>query len=261
MIESAADSTHRAVLALVDFLYVNWDKLLYCAIIVAAAFLLIRLLRSLVNRFGRERELSPGVIGFLNAVIKYCIIFFVAVNILGLFSFTYVYSLLLSLGLIGVVIALGSQTIIANLMGGAIVYLERPFRIGDIIKVGDNTGEVQKISFRSTALRSLDGLHTSVPNSAFLTQSIVNYTRTRSLLLRIPFVLPRSTDVSGLAEPVRRRIADLPGVRNDLDMHVYKAKFTPDNIEYQFHVWVNGPRDSERTTNAVIDAINEFFKK
>ncbi len=260
MLESATDSTTRAVVTIVDFLYDTWDKLLYTFIIVAIAFALIWVLRKITAKVGRERGLSTGTIGFLNGVIKYGILIFAIVNVLGVFSFTYVYSLILSLGLVSVVIALGSQTIISNLMGGIIVYAERPFHIGDVIKVGDNTGEVLGISFRSSTLRGLNGLNITVPNSTFLTAPIVNYTRTRSYLLKVPFVLPRAADVSKLVDAAGQRLSHLPGVRNDMDMHVFKSRMTPDNIDYEFHVWVKDPRDSETTASAVIDVVDDLFK-
>lgn len=261
MVQPATNTTTQAVVALVDFLAYNWDKLLYTLIIIVIAFVLIRVLRAITVKFARDKELTPGTVSFLNSIIKYGILFFAAINILGIYSFTYIYSLILSLGLISVVIALGSQTIISNLMGGVIVYLERPFRIGDIIKVGDNIGEVLGINFRTTTLRGLNGLNIVVPNSSFLTLPIVNYTRTQSYLLKVPFVLPRGADVSNLMSAIKAHIHALPGIRSDMDMHVYKSKITPDNIDYEFHLWVKDPRDSESATSAVIDVINDFYRK
>lgn len=259
MIESATDSTTQAVVTIVNFLAGNWDKLLYSFIIVIIAFVLIRVLRAINTQIGKEKALSQATINFLNGIIKYGILFFAAVNILGVYSFTYIYSLILSLGLISVVIALGSQTIISNLMGGAIVYLERPFKTGDIIEIGNNKGEVLAISFRTTTLKGLDGLDITIPNSSFLTMPIVNYTRTQSYLLKVPFIMPRTTDVSHLMDAIKRRIASIPGIREDKDMYIYKSSITPDNINYEFHVWVKDPRDSERATSAVIEAINSFY--
>ena len=168
MIESVADSTTKAVVFIVSFFSDNWDKIIYTFIIIIIAFILIRTFRAINTRIGKEKELSRGTVNFLNSVIKYGILFLAAINILGVYSFTYVYSLILSLGLISVVIALGSQTIISNLLGGVIVYLERPFKAGDIIKIGDNIGEVLGISFRTTAIKGLNGLNIVIPNSTFL---------------------------------------------------------------------------------------------
>lgn len=252
-------ATGQAMVAIIDFLYCYWDKLLYSLVMVIVALVLIRVSRPIMVRFGKERGLSPGNIGRLNAVIKYGVLLFAAVNVLGVYSFTYIYSLILSLGLISVVVALGSQNLISNLMGGVIVYLERPFHIGDIVKVGDNTGEVLGISFRTTALRGLNGLNIVVPNSMFLTVPIVNFTRTQSYLLKVPFVLPRTADVTPLADAIRQQVGSLAGIRSDLELRIYKSKLSPDNIDYECHLWVKDPRDSERTASAVIDVINDFY--
>ena len=259
MFESAADSTTKAVMIIVSFFSDNWDKLLYTFIIIVIAFVLIRTFRAINTRIGKEKELPAGTVSFLNSVIKYGILFFAAINILGVYSFTYIYSLILSLGLISVVIALGSQTIISNLLGGLIVYLERPFKAGDIIKIGDNIGEVLGISFRTTSLQGLNGLNIVIPNSTFLTMPIVNYTRTQSYLLKVPFVMPRNADISNLIDALRQRVASHPGIRTDMEMHVYKSSITPENINYEFHLWVKDPRDSERATSDIIDVVNSFY--
>src|SRR5258708_27818871 len=71
-------------------------------------------------------------------------------------------------GLTSLAIGLAFQDLLRNILAGIFLLVERPFRIGDVITVGDLTGSVQTIELRTTALRLGDGRLAVLPNlSAF----------------------------------------------------------------------------------------------
>ena len=76
-------------------------------------------------------------------------------------------------------LALTQQELIKNLFGGTILYLDRPFSVGDWIYTigGGIEGTVEKISFRLTIIRGFDKRPIYVPNATFLTASVVNASR------------------------------------------------------------------------------------
>lgn len=85
-----------------------------------------------------------------------------------------VVSLLAGLGIGGLAIALAAQDTFANLFGSITVIFDRPFQIGDIIKIGDAEGTVEAIGLRSTRLRSPTKTLISVPNSIMAKERIEN---------------------------------------------------------------------------------------
>ena len=76
-------------------------------------------------------------------------------------------------------VAISQQDFIKNLFGGVVLYLDRPFSVGDWIytKSGNIEGTVEKISFRLTLVRGFDKRPIYVPNSTFLTVAVVNASR------------------------------------------------------------------------------------
>ena len=76
-------------------------------------------------------------------------------------------------------IAISQQELIKNLFGGVVLYLDRPFSVGDWIYTvtGNIQGTVEKISFRLTVIRSFDKRPIYVPNSMFLSTAVVNGSR------------------------------------------------------------------------------------
>ena len=86
-------------------------------------------------------------------------------------------ALITSLGIGGLAFALAAQDTIANLFGSLVVVMDQPFRVGDTVKVGGNTGSVEDIGLRSTKIRLLDKSLVVVPNRTVASEAITNLTR------------------------------------------------------------------------------------
>jgi small-conductance mechanosensitive channel len=80
-------------------------------------------------------------------------------------------------GILSVAIGFASQTSASNLISGLFLLGEQPFGIGDVIKVGDITGEVLAIDLLSVKLRTFDNLYVRIPNENLLTAEVTTLTR------------------------------------------------------------------------------------
>ena len=83
-------------------------------------------------------------------------------------------SLLAGLGIGGIAIAMAAKDTIANIFGSLTVVADRPFSIGDWVKIKDVEGTVEHLGFRSTRVRTFYNSLVSVPNSILLTASVDN---------------------------------------------------------------------------------------
>ena len=86
-------------------------------------------------------------------------------------------SLLAGLSVGGLALGLAAQDTVANLFGAVAIFLDKPFHIGDRIRVEGVEGSVEAIGLRSTAVRSLDGHHVTIPNKLMGNAIITNITR------------------------------------------------------------------------------------
>jgi potassium efflux system protein len=69
----------------------------------------------------------------------------------------------------------GLQEIVANFICGLIILFERPFRVGDVVTIGDQTGSVTKIQIRATTITDWDRRELIVPNKEFITGKLINW--------------------------------------------------------------------------------------
>lgn len=95
-----------------------------------------------------------------------------------------VVSILAGLGLGGLALALAAQDTAANLFGSITILMDRPFNVGDFIKVTDTSGTVLDVGFRSTRIRTTENSVVTIPNSTMAKEKIENLTARNARRLR-----------------------------------------------------------------------------
>lgn len=108
-----------------------------------------------------------------------------------------------SLSIGGLAVGLAAQDTLANLFGAVAVLVDKPFHVGDEIKVEANEGTVEAVGLRSTRLRSADGYVIAVPNKTMGNASITNLTRRNSIRTTMNLALPQNLP----GEKIRRVLA------------------------------------------------------
>jgi MscS family membrane protein len=106
-----------------------------------------------------------------------------------------VLTLVTSLGIGGLAIALAAKETLENLFASFALMLDRPFTVGDSINVGGTEGTIEKVGFRSTRLRTFDGSMVTVPNRLLTSQSLDNLSERR--LRRARFFLRLAYNTPG----------------------------------------------------------------
>ena len=109
-------------------------------------------------------------------------------------------SLLAGLSVGGLALGLAAQDTIANLFGAVAIFLDKPFHLGDRIKVEGVDGQVEGIGLRSTRVRNLDGHHVTIPNKLMGNAIITNITRRPTIKTEMNIGLTYDTP----AEKVKR---------------------------------------------------------
>jgi len=157
----------------------GWTKIARVILAIAAAYGLYRLVDVLeyyLNRLVGKSEttlddmLVPIVRKALRLTIAIIAVLLISENILG----TNIKSLLLSAGVGGIAVALAAKDTIANFFGSITIFADRPFQMGELVKIGEHQGPIEEVGFRSTRIRTLQGHLVTIPNSVITTSSVEN---------------------------------------------------------------------------------------
>lgn len=119
-------------------------------------------------------------------------------------------AVLASLGIGGLALALAAKDTVANLFGSFTIFVDKPFVVGDRIKVKGYDGFVREVGIRSTRLQTLDGRTVTIPNQFVANESIVNVTSEPSRKITMDLGLTYDTPPQKMerAMEILREIAD-----------------------------------------------------
>jgi MscS family membrane protein len=158
------------------------------------------------------------------------------------------YSVVAGLGVGGLAVALAIRPTLENLIGGIMLYLDQPVRIGDFCSFGDKTGTVETIGIRTSKIRAMDRTLISIPNSALADMQLINWAKCDRMLITTTIGLRYETENDQLrhvlvkfremfhahpkidSETVRVRFADFGQSSLDIGVRIYAL--TRDFNEY-----------------------------
>jgi small-conductance mechanosensitive channel/CRP-like cAMP-binding protein len=146
----------------------------------AAILLSTALLVALVNRyvwdFYFEKKQQVTIPHFLREVVGGIIFLIVLLFVLsyGYHAEAQLKGLLAGSGVIAIILGFAGQSFFAGVIGGVAIQINRPYKVGDWLQVGERFAEVMEINWRSTRLRTNDAIYLDIPNSEMVSHTIVN---------------------------------------------------------------------------------------
>ena len=147
-------------------------------------------------------------------------------------------TLLAGLSVGGLALGLAAQDTIANMFGAVAILLDKPFHLGDRIRVESVDGMVEAIGLRSTRIRNLDGHHVTVPNKLMGNAIIINITRRPAIKTEMNIGLTYDTPVEKVkrATQLLEEIFQANPKTTDLIISFNKFADSALNI-FIVHVW------------------------
>ena len=157
-------------------------------------------------------HISEGVSSTFSLMIKYTIMF--VGFLFALFGAGIELSkVAVGIGALGVGVGFGLQNIVNNFVSGIILALERPIKIGDVVKVDDVEGVVENIGLRASQIRTWDGSDVLVPNGALISGKLTNRTFSDKLRrLDIELQLDKDTDIQKASNVILNTTRSIPEI-------------------------------------------------
>ncbi len=128
-------------------------------------------------------------------------------------------ALLAGVGIGGIAMAMAAKDFVANIFGGITVFIDRPFRVGDRVKVSGIDGTVSEIGIRSTRLITLEGRTVTIPNNQFTNTVVENVTAEPSRKIRIQLGLTYDAtpdDIQIALDTLQKIVEDHPHTEEDI---------------------------------------------
>ncbi len=153
-------------------------------------------------------------------------------------------AILAGLGIGGVAVALAAKDTLSNFFGSIAIFVDRPFRINDRIKVAGFDGTVTEIGLRTSRLRTLDGRIVTMPNANFSANAIENVSSEPSNKISAFVDLAHgagSLRVDGAIASIKTALREVPGLTGEPDAGVSSFSDIGIRLNYIFYVDKNAP--------------------
>ncbi len=149
-----------------------------------------------------DTDLDDTLLPMLRKIGKLFLVLIALIIVLDKFGYN-VASLVAGLGIGGLAVALAAQETLSNMFGGVTILTDKPFGIGNRIRVSGYDGFIKEIGIRSTKMTTLDGSELIIPNSTLAKEIIENVTREKSRRIKLVIGAEYSTPAKKLEKAIQ----------------------------------------------------------
>jgi len=217
------------------------SKLIIGAVVLSAFYfawlLLSPVLKMVFKRSGTNEMTST----FLSTLAKYSLLvvgFVTALDSMGI----KIGAVLASLGIAGLTIGFAARDSLSNVISGLLIFLDRPFVIGDIVEIEGFYGRVEKITLRSTRIITSDGKMLAVPNTEIINKTVASYTNFPHLRLDIQITIGVNEDLEKTRQILFNLLKDKPEFLAEPPPRVAVTSLNDYNVAIELQVWLKDER-------------------
>src|SRR5467141_515407 len=156
--------------------HASWRHHVGAAVILLSTALVVALINRYVWDLYFEKKRQTPIPHFLREVVGGIIFLIVLLFVLssGYHAQAQLKGLLAGSGIVAIILGFAGQNLFAGIIGGISIQINRPYKVGDWLQVGERFAEVMEINWRSTRLRTNDAIYLDIPNNEIVRETIVN---------------------------------------------------------------------------------------
>lgn len=213
-----------------------------------------------------ESKLDNMLAPIVRKSLRVTVVLLVLVQIAQILSDKPITSVIAGLGIGGLAVALAAQDTIKNFFGSLVLFVDKPFELGDRIVIDGHDGPVEEVGFRSTKMRTLEGHLVTIPNGELANKTIQNIGKRphirRIVNITITYDTPPEKIERAIAI-VKELLENHEGMHEDYPPRVYLSDLNADSLNIMAIYWYHPPNYwnymtfTERFNKEVLRRFNE----
>jgi small-conductance mechanosensitive channel len=236
--------------------HASWRNHIGAAAILLSTALVVALINRYVWDFYFEQRKQTPVPHFLREVVA-LLIFLIALLIVlsvGYHAERELKGVLAGSGIAAIILGFAGQNLFGGMIAGMSIQINRPYKVGDWLQVGERFAEVMEINWRSTRLRTNDNIYLDIPNNEIVRQTIINLHYPTNLhAVRIRVGVEYGAPPNRVKDALFRAASSAQGVVQDPPVRVFLVDFAESAVIYEIkfymlnHARINEINDAVRT--------------
>jgi len=223
------------------------------AVLLSTAFIVALLDRYLWNTYfeGRRQTTIPKFLREMVALLVFLIALLLVLSV-GYHAERELKGLLATSGVAAIILGFATQNIFGGIIAGMSLQISRPYKVGDWLQVQERFAEVMEINWRSTRLRTNDGIYLDIPNNEIVRGTIINlHYPTQIHAMRLRVGVEYSTPPNRVKDALRHAVSNAEGVLAEPPPKIFVMDFADSAVIYEIKFWMG----NHAAYNDVCDAI------
>ena len=222
---------------------------------LAVAYLVWLLAEAAVEVYLERRGVDPNLVVLARYLALVLILVWTAYLVAG----REIAPLIGALGVAGLAVSLAAQDTFSNFIAGVVLLADRPFRLGDWIRVGDKLGRVEGITLRTTRIRTPDNELIAIPNAKVAGGEIQNLSAGGPLRIHVPVGVAYRYDPDEVRPVLLRVLRAHPGLLAEPPPEVWVRELADSSVNYELVAWI--PEDAIARLPKLTAELTEAAKK
>jgi len=224
-----------------DFIF----RVLYSLLAISVGYLififvdivLVRVWKKLSEK--TESNIDDTIGQLVHEILRIVLIIIIAILILNIWGVN-IGPLLAGLGIAGLAVALALQPMLSNIFSGVAIVLDGTFKVGDVIEIGDKSGEVYKIGLRTTRIKSFDNEMIIIPNSEIANSTLKNFFQPDiSIRVNIEFGVEYGVDPEYIKKIIIEEVEQIELINKEKEVQVLFLEMDDSSLNFKVRFWVD----------------------
>lgn len=232
----------------------SWRSHVGAAVILLSTALVVALVNRCVWDLYFEKKRQTLIPHFLREVVGGIIFLIVLLLVLsyGYHAEAQLKGLLAGSGVVAIVVGFAGQNLFSGIIGGIAIQINRPYKVGDWLQVGERFAEVMEINWRSTRLRTNDNIYLDIPNNEMVSHEIVNlHYPTEVHAMRIRVGVEYKNPPSVVKDALFRAASTARNVLAQPKTKVFLVDFADHAVIYEIKYYMGNHSRINETNDAV----------
>ncbi len=222
---------------LIEFASNALPTILTAIIVLVVGIILLKLILKISKKAMLKTKLDLTIQSFVKSLLKVVLYIVLAVAVLTTLNVD-MSSIIAIIGAAGLSIGLALQSSMANLAGGFLILFSKPFKVGDYIELGSDSGTVDRITILHTRLLTIDNKVIYIPNGQISTSSLTNYTDETTRRLDAVYSISYDDDFEKAKEILNNIVNNHPMAFKDPEPIVRVIEHAASSINITVRTWV-----------------------
>ena len=214
------------------------DTLLSGIVTFLVCLIAMRIIKALVSRaLSKATRLDVPVKNLITKLVTTLLWALTVIIVAGAFGINAT-SLVAVLSVAGLALSLSVQNLLSNFFSGIMLLINKPFREGDLIELGDKVGTVKTVGFFNTVLNTPDNVSIAIPNGDLTGTAIKNYSREENRRVDLSFCAAYDAPTETVKKAILEAVAADKRILAEPAPFVRLLAYEDSSIRYVVRVWV-----------------------